>query len=309
MHQEEFSKRTTYGRWIVFLTSLWLVFICFGSWYPFEIRMVTLREAVWRWAGSWSMRNAISDRVLNFALGVPTGLLICALISPATWGKRDQRRRLWIIEAVFWLICCCVTAVVVEIGQVFFSWRFSSLHDSILQIAGSVVGGITYLLLERRLFLVYSIIMSIFDKLTHASKMAIALVFINLICQFWPFIPGISPSEVKHKLREIKIAVGSDKFSFLDVDLLSSRAGLLYVLISGLTWLLMGLILAGIRDKSGDTKFLTIIGIASTITLSEILKIFVDGRTPSATNWTVSVLGLSIGLFLSGIIRLFKVKR
>jgi VanZ family protein len=309
MHQEEFSKRTTYGRWILFLTSLWLVFICFGSWYPFDIRMVTLREAVWRWAGSWSMRNAISDRVLNFALGVPTGLLICALISPATWGKRDHRRRLWIIEAVFWLICCCLTAVVVEIGQVFYSWRFSSLQDSILQIAGSVLGGISYLLLERRFFLAYSITKTFFEKLTHASQLAIALVFINLIFQFWPFIPSISPSELKHKLREIKITVGSDEFSILVVELLSSRAGLLYVLLSGLTWLLMGFFLADIRGKSNASMLLKIIGVVSIMTLSEILKLFVDGRTPSATNWSVSVLGLSSGMLLYRISRLVKVNQ
>ena len=130
MYQEEFSKRTTYRRWILILTSLWMVFICFGSWYPFDIRMVTLKEAASRWAGSWSMPNEISDQVLNFALGVPTGLLICALITQATWTKRDHRRRLWMIEAVLWIICCCLTAVVVEIGQVFFSWRHSSLKDS-----------------------------------------------------------------------------------------------------------------------------------------------------------------------------------
>ena len=299
MHQEEFSKRTTYGRWILFLTSLWLVFICFGSWYPFDIRMVTLREAVWRWAGSWSMRNAISDRVLNFALGVPTGLLICALISPATWGKRDHRRRLWIIEAVFWLICCCLTAVVVEIGQVFYSWRDSSLNDSFLQFAGSVVGGVTYLILGGKFLYAFSTTQSFFQRLNLASKTAIVLLISNLFVQLWPFIPGVSPSEIKAKLMEIKIYLTSDNSSFPDPDLLSSRFGLLYVLFSGLTWLIIGLFLMEIQKKSGSGRFLLIFFMISAITFAETLKILIDGRFPSATNWSVSVLGLSIGLFLS----------
>jgi VanZ family protein len=245
------------------------------------------------------MRNAISDRVLNFALGVPTGLLICALISPATWGKRDHRRRLWIIEAVFWLVCCCLTAVVVEIGQVFFSWRHSSLNDSFLQFAGSVVGGITYFILEGKFLYAFSTTQSFFQRLNLASKTAIILLITNLFVQLWPFIPGVSPSEIKAKLMEIKIYLTSDYSSFPDPDLLSSRFGLLYVLFSGLTWLIFGLFLQEIQKESGSRRFLLIVVIISAITFAETLKILIDGRFPSVTNWSVSVLGLSIGLFLS----------
>jgi VanZ family protein len=271
--------------------------------------MVTLKEAASRWAGSWSMPNEISDQVLNFALGVPTGLLICALITQATWTKRDHRRRLWMIEAVLWIICCCLTAVVVEIGQVFFSWRHSSLKDSFLQFAGSVLGGTVYLFSGENFLYASSTIQSFLSRLNYTSKSAMALFLTNLFVQLWPFIPGVSPSEIKTKLREIKSGLTSDSPFFPDLDLLSSRFGLLYVLFSGLTWLIIGLCLQEIKRKSGTGSFFLVIVIMSAITITETLKIFVDGRFPSATNWSVSVLGLSIGLFLSRLSNLVMVKR
>jgi VanZ family protein len=286
-----------------------MVFICFGSWYPFDIRIVTLEEAVSRWAGSGTIRNEISDQLINFGLGVPTGLLICALISPATWGKIDHRRRLWIIEVLLWLICCCLTAVVVEIGQVFFSWRHSSLIDSFLQIAGSVLGGTLYLILGKKLLRASSTIQSFFGRLNYATKSLVVLVLTNLFFQLWPFIPGVSPSEIKAKLREIKTILVSDPAFFFDSDLLSSRFDLLYVLFSGLTWLTIGLFLQKVEMKRGIGNFFLVIVIMTAITITEGLKIFVDGRFPSATNWSVSVLGLSIGLFLSWLSNLVRVKR
>jgi len=299
MYQEEFCKTTTYRRWVLFLTSLWMVFICFGSWYPFDIRIVSLNEAVSRWAGSWSMSNESSDQVINFALGVPTGLLICALMSAAKWTKRDRRGRLWMIDALLWIFCCCLTAVVVEIGQAFFSWRHSSLKDSFLQFAGSVLGGIAYLISGEKFVCVFSAIQSFLGRLNYTSKSAIALFLTNLFVHLWPFIPGLSPSEIKTKLRQIKIGLNSHYTSFPDLDLLSSRLGLLYVLFSGLTWLLIGLCLQEIKGKVGIGKIFLTIVIMVGITFVETLKIFVDGRFPSATNWSVSVLGLWIGLFLS----------
>jgi hypothetical protein len=255
------------------------------------------------------MRNEISDQLINFALGVPTGLLICALISPATWDKRDHRRRLWIIEVLLWLICCCLTAVVVEIGQVFFSWRHSSLRDSFLQIAGSVLGGTVYLILGKKLLYTSSIIQSFLGGMNYTSKSAIALFLANLFVQLWPFIPSVSPSEIKTKLREIKSVFTSDSSFIPHFDVLSSRFGLLYVLFSGSTWLIIGLFLEEIKRKSGTGSFFLVIVIMSAITFTETLKILVDGRFPSATNWSVSVLGLSMGLFLSRLSNLFRVKR
>lgn len=255
------------------------------------------------------MRNEISDQMLNFTLGVPTGLLIGALIAPATWGKRDHRRRLWMIEVLLWLICCCLTAVVVEIGQVFFSWRHSSLNDSFLQFAGSVLGGITYLISGDKIRHASSTISSLLGNLNFVSKCAIALLLTNLFVQLWPFIPGITPSEIKSKFREIKIGLNSATSSFPDLDVLSSRFGFLYVLFSGLTWLLIGLFIPEIKSKSGIGNFVLIIVIMSGITFAETLKIFVDGRFPSATNWSVSVLGLWIGLFLSRQSKMVRVKR
>lgn len=290
------------------LTSLWMVFICFGSWYPFDVRMVTFNEAVSRWAGSWSKSNESSDRVINFALGVPTGLLLCALISPSTWGKLDHRRRLWMIDALLWIFCCCFTAVVVEIGQEFFSWRHSSLKDSLLQFAGSVLGGIAYLISGEKFAYAFSAIQSFLGKLNYTSKIAIGLFITNLFVHLWPFIPGVSPSEIKTKLRQIKIGLNSYHSSFTDLDLLSSRLDLLYYMFSGLTWLVIGMCIQELKGKLGIGNFFLTIAIMAGITFVEALKIFVDGRFPSATNWSVSVLGLWIGLFLSEKRNLVRVK-
>jgi len=299
MKNKESFQRASYQRFIQVLTSLWLFFICFGSWYPLDVRMVTLKEAVFQWAGSWNMRNEMSDRVINFALGIPTGLLFCAFISQSIWIKRDHRRMLWILEVVFWLFCCSLIAFVVEVGQVFFSSRVSSFQDSLLQIVGSVLGGVAYLFLGGLIHTAYSSTLNSLMRFGKKTKTAIALFFTYFFVQLFPFIPGISPSEIKYKLQEIQNGFTSDYTSFPDLGFLSIRLGLLYVFLSGLTWFIIGLFLQDIRSEKGSSKFLMIVLSVTAITIAESLKILVDGRFPSASNWSFSVLGLSIGLSLS----------
>lgn len=299
MEHNEFSKRTSYRRCILVLTLVWLVFICFGSWYPLNIRVMTLKEAVFQWAGSWSTRNAITDRVLNFALGIPTGLLLSAVICSATGIKRGYRRRSWILKAILWLLCCSLIAFAVEIGQVFFASRFSSLHDSLLQIAGSVLGGAAYVVLGNQIVPVYATTMSFLEQLGKASKTAIALIAIYFFVQFFPFIPGLSPSEIKYKLRQIPIDFSSGYSSFSDLDFSSLRLGLLYAFFSFLMCLLIGFNLKEIQKRSGCGKVLMIVVGISVITFAETFKIIIDSRFPSAINWIVSVLGFSFGLLLS----------
>jgi len=299
MDNNEFFQGKSYQRCIQVLTSLWLLFICFGSWYPLDIRVVTLKDAVFQWAGSWNMQNEMSDKVINFALGIPTGLLFCEFISQAAWFKREHRRMLCILEAVLWLFCCSLIAFAVEIGQVFFSSRFSSLQDSLLQIAGSVLGGATYFFLGSMIRKAYSSTLNSLMQLGNKPKTAIALFFTYFFVQLFPFIPGISPSEIKYKLQEIRNGFTSDYTSFPVLGFLSMWLGLLYVFLSGLTWFVIGLFLQDIRRNKGASKFLLITLSVTAITITETLKILVDGRFPSATNWSFSVLGLSIGLFLS----------
>ncbi len=283
---------------LIFIAWLfWIAFVIFGSWYPFRFRHANILEAFEIWWESTRAYKSKTDILVNLIVGIPTGFLTYSLIS-SCFQRLHPIASASTFLLVFWLFFCLFFSSFVELGQVFFSDRDPSFFDSVLQVLGSVIGLIclrTQLMPPIRNWNSCGFVLSRMDSIDRVTAVC---AFIFVLCQIWPFIPSVSPSEIWDKLKLVNETSMPIKL-LGDVIHMSLKLkvwmGLLFILAVHL-----GIFVSRIGYKYVGFSFwqraivlwLLIIGI-------ECSKIAFQDRVPSLLSLLVCAIGGNLGLLFS----------
>jgi len=173
------------------LLLLYLIFLAYGSFFPFHFRHDP--DAFARFlAHPVPRRLSLSDVAANLLLGVPFGVLM-------VWGRwagaslAGGLGRVMVIDALL--------AAAVEAGQLFVPGRLSSAADVVAQVAGSVAG-----FLAARAFLAAAHD-AVAPGLTRGLRRRPVLVVLAVLVAaltadaLYPYVPTFDVSSVWHNVK------------------------------------------------------------------------------------------------------------
>ncbi|TWU44354.1 VanZ like family protein [Novipirellula aureliae] len=190
-------------RYWLFLAFAWAALMVLGSWYPFDLKTGSLAEAWadWSHVTDWSQQSR-SDLAINMMLGIPLGFLLVLVggASPLAPSQSPRYHR----NSISVIIAVCLVAAVslfVELGQHWYGRRVPSRNDTISQLLGGLVGG---LLAYGGGSWFSSRVARFWSGRSHQSpfKALLDLYVAGYLLWAWmPFIPAVSPSELKAKWR------------------------------------------------------------------------------------------------------------
>lgn len=122
----------------LYIPFLWLLFIMYGSFIPFQIRPVYFIDAIRQFKHIPFLNFGIVSRedwVSNILLYIPLGFFLTGWISKKT---DSFNKNCLIFLAVF--IFCILMSVFIEFSQIFFAMRTASLNDVLANAIGSLIG-------------------------------------------------------------------------------------------------------------------------------------------------------------------------
>ena len=136
-----------YNTLLAFLA--WLAFVVYGSLLPFELRGITLDQAIATFSNIRFLDLGVvsrADWVANILLYIPLAFFACSWIAgPA--GRSSVN----VVALTLTLLICLGTAVGVEFAQTFYAPRTVSLNDLLAEGIGSVLGGVICLSYRDRI--------------------------------------------------------------------------------------------------------------------------------------------------------------
>ena len=116
----------------------WLIFVVYGSLLPFELRGISLSEAIDTFSRIRFLDLGIvsrADWIANILLYIPLAFLACSWI-----GGDSHRGPLKALAVPATLLICIGTAVAVEFTQTFYAPRTVSLNDLLAESIGTFLG-------------------------------------------------------------------------------------------------------------------------------------------------------------------------
>lgn len=117
---------------------LYLLFVIYGSFVPFELRSYSL-EAAWNlFLHIRYLKLGVESRadwIANLVLYVPLGALTAAM-----WIRSTRSASIKFIIGLASFVLCASVAIAVEFCQIFFAPRTVSLNDIIAELIGSAAG-------------------------------------------------------------------------------------------------------------------------------------------------------------------------
>ncbi|MCC9601468.1 hypothetical protein LOC67_13005, partial [Stieleria sp. JC731] len=208
--QNDVSRRIRLAT--VGLLIAWATLLLLGSWYPFEYQEATFRGACEQWWRGWRLAGqSRSDLAINVVAGVPLGF--CSGLLIRVWSTRKSK--LGFAECSSGLLALSLIALYafgVEIGQAWFSHRVPSSLDTFAQIAGASGAMIVSLSLGE--FLLIRISSTGLANVSSRSMALLDLYFFGYVIWMWmPFIPALSPSELKQKWLHGVTGLGLQQWS------------------------------------------------------------------------------------------------
>ena len=292
------SKRAIQSFRLFFLIAAfgWTALLYFGSWYPFRFVSFDWSAALrdW-WSRDWT-QTAKSDLVVNFLAGGPLGFTGYLAIAP--------KRRWWSMLAaavITVLLLVCVSASV-EIVQAGLATRTSSWLDTFTQVLGGgvgmVVAAICQASLLRHLASLFGTSASESPSAIRALRIRAALAIYLGGYAIWillPFIPAISPSELKEKWHSGLIQLSPIEPWFADPWQAAYTA-----LTASLTAIPVGLWFAS-KFEAADYRRnrLTAALAASLLVIClEICQLAIQTRTVATADMVWSAVGAMLGVGL-----------
>jgi VanZ family protein/O-antigen ligase len=275
----------------------WAMLTMLGSWYPFDYRQGSLLTAWGQFLDSVEAGAPKSDLAVNLMLGIPLGFLGYLAINAGTRMQASERKNAQLLLAA--LVPLCVLGAValnglfVELGQHWFGNRVLSIYDTLAQTAGGAIGlAISVAFghwISQRLYWLMQ------HNLAHSPLRALLDLYLLgfVIWMLIPFIPSVSPSELKAKWNS----------GMVDLSLFSEWQSNWWqaaytASIASITALPIGVWFAhrNFWGFCGSRGLDAAIGSCCLISLLEISQIFIETRTASVSDVLWSCIGACIGV-------------
>ena len=263
------------------LLLLYLVFLAYGSFFPFHFRHDP--DALGRFlAHPIPRRLSLSDVAANLLLGAPFGVLM-------VWGRWAGASlggglvRVALIDALL--------AAAVEAGQLFVPGRLSSAADVVAQTIGSVAG-----FLAARAFLAAArdaLAPGLARGLRRRPVLVVLAVLVAVLAAdaLYPYVPTLDVSSVRHNLKAGQWRPFGSLGRAFWPDLLVEK-----VLAYAAVGVLGRLALAGWPPVPAAA--LTWCGAVALATALECAKILIVGRSPNVDTVGLAALGALAGAAL-----------
>lgn len=284
-----------YHTFVAFLA--WLAFIVYGSLLPFELRGISLDQAVETFSNIRFLDLGIvsrADWIANILLYIPLAFLGCSWIA----GERGQiLAKAFAIPTV--LLICAGTAIGVEFIQTFYAPRTVSLNDLLAEGIGSGLGVLVWLLYGKR-------IRDLLDAFAQGGRASVyaaisfyAIAYILLA--FFPYDFLISLDELKWKLS-------SDSLGWIFAGNCGSwvRCGAKQ-LGEVLAILPLGLLLA-LANRHLSLKRVFVLGAGLSLAI-ELIQLLLASGTSQGASLMLRAVGLTAGVRLGQLLQQHGVHR
>ena len=116
----------------------WLIFVVYGSLLPFELRGISLSEAIDTFSHIRFLDLGVvsrADWIANILLYIPLAFLGCSWL-----GDQRHATLAWVLAIPVTLLVCLGTAIGVEFTQTFYAPRTVSLNDLLAESIGTLLG-------------------------------------------------------------------------------------------------------------------------------------------------------------------------
>ena len=281
----EFGRRNI----LIYLFIFVILFLFYGSLFPFEYRQISFKEA---WNAFWDVQRMgmiwrQSDMVTNILMFVPVGF-----IGMSTFASDDEQAFKIGIKFFFLISGGVLISLAMEFCQTFTSNRTPSISDIFAHIAGNIYGiGLWYLMGKNFLgkwikFLVYS-------PGRRNANLHYLLIYcvIVIFYQLRPFHFTIALGQLAKKYKAGMISL----LPFIDLSLSNAFTLLMDVLIYCPVGFIIGL--PGAKKNLVVSKAV-LLGVLFVIVI-ECAQIFSHSRYSSSTDVIFGAIGILIGSVLS----------
>lgn len=265
---------------------LWLAFVVYGSLLPFDLRDLSLDEAITSFSNIQFLDLGVvsrADWIANILLYIPLAYLGCNWIAAATSSLTGKATAIATV-----LLLCALTAVGVEFSQTFFAPRTVSLNDLLAEGIGSILGVLIWIFYGKRIHE----LLNAFSNGGPSSVLAAFSLFggAYVLLALFPFDFVISMQELRWKLSSDNLGLlfASNCQGVLRCS--ASQVGELVAILP------LGLLLSVINPRL-SLKRVFLAGAALSFGL-ELVQLFLASGTTQGASVLIRGIGLVLGLQL-----------
>ena len=276
------------GRVYLWLWLGYLIFAVYGSLVPLEFRSVSAGDA-WRSFLSLPCYElgvaSRSDLVANVSLFIPLTFFAMGALT----GENTRRHR-WAV-ALLVLLSAAMLSSAIEFIQVYLPLRTQSLNDVAAESAGGAIGIALWFLWGGAISRWARSLLIEHDQHRLAIRILLGYLTALTIYQLLPFDLTISPAELYHKWKEMKICLVPFR------DLAGQSPG---QVLSDMAQLVPVGFLAAILARNRSSAFLK--ALAGGFVFAggiECLQLLVYSRHSSSTDVIIAAAGAALGVLLA----------
>lgn len=277
-------------------TAGWATLLCFGSWYPFRFASFDWSEALLSWLSTdWTLVSK-SDFAANFLAGSPLGFAVWMAIGPA-----DRNWRSMAVATATTILTLTFVSTTVEILQAGLATRNSSWLDTAAQVFGGSLGMTVAIIwqpiLSRRLTQLFGTASNVSRANEKAAdfRAALELYLGGYVIWMWlPFIPAISPTELKEKWRS-----GEIQLSPIGAWFEAPWQAAYTALAAAVTAIPIGLWFGTRYETALSRRDIVTATFMAVLLVSglELSQLAIQTRTMSTADMAWSAVGVVIGIF------------
>ncbi|MDY0166852.1 MAG: VanZ family protein [Thermoguttaceae bacterium] len=276
------------GRAYSVLAAFYAGLLLYGSLIPLDFHFMPLRDA-WRVFRD-GMRplhelSGQADMVTNIAMLVPFAFFALGALS-----REDRRRgRWWMVPVVF--AAGVALSFVLEFSQVFVPQRSPSVHDTIAQTVGNMLGLAAWLAFGAPLSRWVRGLVSKSNAATLHMRLLYTYAALFIFYSVLPLNPTVSARQVWSKYKAGMIQV----IPFAN----PSDLDLLVIVMKTLLYIPIGYLVACRGGRTRRPWMLALIGGGLFASGVEVLQVFVRGRIATTTDIVLGTFGAAIGGLLA----------
>jgi VanZ family protein len=270
----------------------WATLLALGSWYPFRFQSATFDGAFssW-WRGLRFAGQSQSDLAVNLIAGIPLGFCSGLLVFNAHRLSGLSTVSKWLMSLVV-ILGISLFAFAIEIGQAWFGGRVPSQFDTVAQSMGAIGG---FLFARMRGPWIVKRVSNLLTGGRDSNPFDSALdlyVGAYVLWMLMPFIPSVSPSELKRKwLTGVSAMsldlIASDPWKFV----YQAFAAAMSAFPVGVWWM------RRLSNRTGHSSWIGAMtwGCLSVICL-EFSQLFIQSRVVGVDDAIWSSLGVIVGV-------------